>query len=149
MTKFQKLIDLIEESFEDDIRMISSGGATLHAKEEVDGWIISLIRNEEGPPHGPFPSEPFYQIALNHKDFGFVSDQFNKDVPVNKTAISGFKDIGHVITRWLQEYGSEHEIWIGAMNPRKLRIYKRLISRFSKVIKSGDIEQGVGFRIWI
>lgn len=145
--KFDELYNLlifpiITEDFEKDRDMAEQWGFDFVKKVEIGDWEVGLFFSPSGMSG---INDSFYQISLNRKGFGFIEDQDNKNVPVNKNFISDFRRVESLLEKWIEEY-DQHDHYVGSMNDRKLRTYKKLLDRYANTIRAGEIE-GIYFQL--
>ncbi len=138
MGKFKDVITKIEESFEDDVVTLKQVGYEFIDKAVVDDFEIGLFKQKLGD---------FYETSLNLKGYSFWFDQHRNDVPISKGNImKNLREIVKIAEGWVSKY-SDAPHYIGSMNDSKLKLYHKLIQRFSN-LRVSDIE-GIYFRIYL
>ena len=137
MSKFNDIICIIRESFEDDVAIVKSeAGNKLIDKRVIGDFEIGL-----------FKASHYYQMSLNLKGYSFINDQHRNDVPTSKGNImKNLREIVKIAEGWVSKY-SDAPHYIGSMNDSKLKLYHKLIQRFSN-LRVSDIE-GIYFRIYL
>ena len=124
----KKYLDTLKENFDDARRQASRWGFNFIDKVDIGDFELGLFVQ---------PGD-FYQISLNVKGSNFITDQQLTGVEANPTFWRDFLQVERQLASWIREHDDlPHRI--GSMNNRKLRIYKRMIDRRSRILSAGPI----------
>lgn len=117
---------LLLEATDEEKQRLKAEGYEYVDSAKLGDYDMSLWRGEKTRDGKPVE---FYEVSLSHGGLRFDSeeDQLGRQ-PGGSTELLGRKQqLGHKFSEWLARYDT---IYIGSFDPRKLKVYQRIIKRY-------------------